>query len=88
MDKKIVEIFKLVRELNRKGESLSLQLDERGIDIRDNNNNFKQIIPHITGYIYFTSYWKKDYKDMIEGTLEVLRKRLKNRELNEIGYGD
>ena len=77
MDKKIIEIFRLVRELNRKGEKLSLRLDETGIEIDDKGNGFKSIISHHTQRIYFDSYWKKDYKDMVEGTLEVLRDRLK-----------
>lgn len=78
MDKKIIEILKLVSELNRKGEKLSFKLDEMAIDIFDKENDFKSIIPHRTNYIYFHSHWKDEYKNMVEGTLEALKGRLKN----------
>lgn len=77
MDKKIIEIFKLVRELNRKGDNLSLNIAPRGIDIIDQSNDYKSILLE-PNTIYFDSYWKFKYKEMVESALKILKDRLKN----------
>lgn len=71
MDKRLIEIFKLVFLLNKKGKDLQLVLRDEGIDLMD--ENFESIIPHWTNNIYLDDFWKDQYDDMVNGTLEVLK---------------
>lgn len=74
MDKRILGIVELVQKINEEGGGLTLTLNERGIFICDGKNDFEFIIPHWTKHIYFSENWCNDYDEMVECTLEVLRK--------------
>lgn len=82
MDERLLEIFKLVFCLNKKGFKLAITLRENSIDIID--SNFKGIVPHWTGSIYLDEYWDDEYDDMVNSTLEMLKEML-NKE--DIVYG-
>ena len=40
------------------------------------NEVCKPIIPHWTHNIYFDEFWKDEYDDMVNGTLEMLKEML------------
>lgn len=75
MDERLIEIFKLVFLLNQKKHSdLKMSLTDSSIDIM--NETCKSIIPHWTNNIYFDEFWKEEYDDMVNGTLEMLKEML------------
>ena len=75
MDERLIEIFKLVFLLNQKKHSdLKMSLTDSSIDIM--NETCKSIIPHWTHNIYFDEFWKEEYDDMVNGTLEMLKEML------------
>lgn len=79
MDERLIEIFKLVFLLNQKKHSdLKISLTNSGIDIV--NETCKSIIPHWTHNIYLDEFWKDDYDDMVNGTLEMLKGMLEGEE--------
>ena len=80
MDERLLEIFKLVLLLNQKGKGLRLALRENGIDLVD--SNYENIIPYWTNNIYFDEFWKNEYDDMVNSTLEVLKKMLSEEDKN------
>lgn len=80
MDERILEIFKLVLLLNKKGLDLTLTLHETGIDLVD--SNCKSIIPYWTHQIYFDEFWKDYYEDMVNRTLEMPKEMLSKEDIN------
>lgn len=79
MDERLIEIFKLVFLLNQKKHSdLKMSLTDSSIDIM--NETCKSIIPHWTNNIYFDEFWKEEYDDMVNGTLEMLKEMLEGEE--------
>lgn len=78
MDERLIEIFKLVFLLNQNGKDLQLNLRGNAIDIIDKKCN--PIIPHWTKNIYLDEYWKDDYDEMVNGTLEMLKDMLEGVE--------
>lgn len=71
MDKRLIEIFKLVFLLNQNGKDLQLTLRDCSLEIIDSDCH--NIIPHWTDNIYFDEFWKDEYDDMVNGTLEMLK---------------
>lgn len=78
MDERLIEIFKLVFLLNQNRKDLQLTLRDKSIYITD--KYCKPIIPHWTNNIYLYEYWKDDYDDMVNGTLEMLKEMLEGEE--------
>lgn len=79
MDERLIEIFRLVFLLNQKKHSdLKMSLTDSSIDIM--NETCKSIIPHWTNNIYFDEFWKEEYDDMVNGTLEMLKEMLEGEE--------
>ncbi len=78
MDKRLIEIFKLVFLLNQKGKDLQLTLRDCSLEIID--SDCKTIIPHWTGSIYLDEFWKDDYDNMVNRTLVTLKDMLEGAE--------
>ncbi|WP_099327890.1 hypothetical protein [Clostridium paraputrificum] len=79
MDERLIEIFKLVFLLNQKKHSdLKMHLTDFSIDIV--NETCESIIPHWTKHIYLDEFWKNDYDDMVNNTLEMLKEMLEGAE--------
>lgn len=80
MDERLLEIFKLVFLLNQKGKGLILTLRKGGISLED--SNCINIIPYWTNNIYFEEFWKDEYDDMVNNTLEMLKEMLSEEDKN------
>ncbi len=78
MDERLIEIFKLVFLLNQKGKDLQLTLRDCSLEVLD--TDFHSIIPHWTDNIYFGEFWKDDYDEMVNSTLEMLKVMLEGVE--------
>lgn len=80
MDERLLEIFKLVFLLNQKGKDLILTVRKAGINLLD--SNCTNIIPYWTSNIYFEEFWKDEYDDMVNNTLEMLKEMLSKEDKN------
>lgn len=78
MDERLIEIFKLVFLLNQNGKDLQLTLRDCSLEIIDSDCH--NIIPHWTDNIYLGEFWKDDYDDMVNNTLEMLKEMLEGAE--------